>query len=147
LKKFRFRLDSVLRVRNIEEERARGRLMEANAVARHTATAVENRLAAYLTEPRPEALMTLAEFEKARFMLEAAATSVEAARLSHREALDVVDQCRVEWLEAKQRVSALERLEVRKREEHMIDLRRAEDRLIDDLVVARHRLRHQGVTR
>ncbi|MDZ4825618.1 MAG: flagellar FliJ family protein [Actinomycetota bacterium] len=116
-------------------------------MARHTATAVENRLAAYLTEPRPEALMTLAEFEKARFMLEAAATSVEAARLSHREALDVVDQCRVEWLEAKQRVSALERLEVRKREEHMIDLRRAEDRLIDDLVVARHRLRHQGVTR
>ncbi len=147
MKRFKFRLDSVLRIRRIEEERSKARLMEANAAARRTALVVEQRLHAYLTAPRPEALMTLEEFEKARFLLEASATSVESARLGHREALDAVDQCRVEWLEAKQRVSAIERLEERKRDEHMIDLRRAEDRLIDDLVVARHRIRKQGAAR
>ena len=147
MKKFRFRLDPVLRVRRIEEERAKIRLMEANAVARHTASVVETRLHAYLTAPRPETLMTLQGFDKARFLLEAAATSVESARVAHREALDAVDNCRVAWLETKQKVGAVERLEERKREEHMIDLRRAEDRLIDDLVVARHRIRNQGEAR
>lgn len=147
MKKFRFRLDPVLRVRRIEEERAKIRLMEANAVARHTASVVESRLHAYLTAPRPDAVMTLEEFDRARFLLEAAATSVESARVAHRDALDVVDQCRVDWLERKQQVGAVERLEERKRDEHMIDIRRAEDRLIDDLVVARHRIRNQGVAR
>lgn len=148
MKKFRFRLDAVLRVRRLEEEQCRLRLMQAHAHARATAATVEARLHAYLTAARPEALMSFEEFERARFELEAAATSVESARLAHREALDAVDARRQDWIEAKQRVSALERLEARKRDEHTIDLRRGEDRLIDDLVVARHRLRQQqGVSR
>ncbi|GIU85810.1 MAG: hypothetical protein KatS3mg009_0325 [Acidimicrobiia bacterium] len=148
MKKFRFRLDSVKRVRGIQEEQARQRLTEANARARRTAALVEARLHAYLSTPRPTEPMSFADFERARFELEAAATALEAARIAHREALDEVDRRRVEWLEAKQRCSALERLEDRRREEHRIDLRRAEDRLVDDLVVARHRLRtNQGALR
>lgn len=142
MKKFKFRLESVQRVRGLQEEQARYRLMEAHAAARESASRVEARLHAYITMPRPSDPMSHAEFERERFNLEAAATGVEGARVAHREALDVVDARRVEWLEAKQRVSALERLEARRRDEHEIDLRRAEDRLIDDLVVARHRLRH-----
>jgi flagellar export protein FliJ len=146
LKKFKFRLESVQKVRQLEEERARMRLMEANAEARETAARVEARLHAYVSSPRPDQPLSREAFEHERFKLEALATAVESARIAHREALDVVDVRRVEWLEAKQRVSALEKLEARRREEHAIDLRRAEDRLIDDLVVARHRLRNnQGV--
>ncbi|HEX5096334.1 MAG TPA: hypothetical protein VFX21_09980 [Acidimicrobiia bacterium] len=146
MKKFKFRLASVQKVRQLEEERARIRLMEANAEARETAARVEARLHAYVSNPRPGEPMSYEAFESERFKLEALATAVESARIAHREALDIVDMRRVEWLEAKQRVAALERLEVRRREEHAIDLRRAEDRLIDDLVVARHRLRNnQGV--
>jgi flagellar export protein FliJ len=146
LKKFKFRLASVQKVRQLEEERARIRLMEANAEARETAARVEARLHAYDTSPRPGGPMSYEAFEHDRFKLEALATAVESARIAHREALDVVDLRRVEWLEAKQRVSALEKLEARRRDEHAIDLRRAEDRLIDDLVVARHRLRNnEGV--
>jgi flagellar export protein FliJ len=146
LKKFKFRLESVQKVRRLQEEQARVRLMEANLEARQSAALVESRLHAYLASPRPSAPMNYEAFEQERFKLEALATAVEAARIAHREALDVVDGRRVEWLEAKQRLSALDRLEERRKEEHAIDLRRAEDRLIDDLVVARHRLRNnQGV--
>lgn len=143
MKKFRFRLESVKRVRRIQEEQARQRLMEAHAQARETVARVDARLHAYLTMPRPTDPMSLADFERARFELEAAATALESARIAHREALDEVDRRRAEWLEAKQRCSALDRLEDRRRQQHQIDLRRAEDRLIDDLVVARHRLRNR----
>ncbi|MGQ0825062.1 MAG: hypothetical protein ACT4OX_08565 [Actinomycetota bacterium] len=142
MKKFKFRLDNVQRVRQVQEDQARFALMQANRAAHETAARVDARLHAYLAMPRVIEPMTHTDFERMRFELEAAATAVEAARIEHREALDVIDERHVEWLAAKQRVSALERLENRRRAEHAIDLRRGEDRLIDDLVVARHRLRH-----
>jgi flagellar biosynthesis chaperone FliJ len=136
----------VLRVRRLQEEQARWRLMQANRAARDTAERVDAALHSYVTAERPIALMSHADFTRSQFRLRQAALAVEQARAAHREALDRVDAARVEWMEAKQRVAALERLESRRRDEHVIDMRRAEDRLIDDLVVARHRVRTgQGV--
>jgi flagellar export protein FliJ len=71
-------------------------------------------------------------------MLDSAAGAVELARIAHRESLDVVDDRRADWAATQRRVAALERLEERRREEHALHARRDEDRLVDDIVVARY---------
>jgi flagellar protein FliJ len=138
MKRFRFRLEQVLRVRRIEEDRAKVALLEANRAAHDAAVAVEERLAEYATRSFPSGPHSYAEFERTLFLLDAAAGAVDLARINHRAALDVVAQRRAEWLATRQRVDALERLESRRRDEYAVELRRAEDLLVDDLVVARH---------
>ena len=73
-----------------------------------------------------------------QFRLDNAAGAITVARAEYRHALELVEARRAEWTAARQRVAALERLEARRRDEHAIEARRAEDRLVDDLVVARH---------
>jgi flagellar export protein FliJ len=138
VKRFRFRLDQVLRVRRIQEERAQAALLLANRGARDAAARVEAALAEYETRSFPEGVQPYEEFERALFLLDTAASTVELSRRAHRDALLVVDERRREWMDARRRVQALERLEDRRRAEHELDNRRAEDRLVDDMIVARH---------
>ncbi len=139
MKKFRFRLEQVQRVRRLQEDRARADLLNANRASHDAAVAVEARVRDYQSRGFPEYAQTYAEFEHALFLLDTAAGAVEVARAAHRDALDVVAARRDDWAGARRRVAALERLEARRRAEHELELRRAEDRLVDDLVVARHR--------
>ena len=138
MRKFKFRLEQVLRVRALQEDQARGELMVANRAAQAAATRVENRLTEYKSRSLPKGAQSYESFERALFMLDSAAGAVDVARLAHRETLEVVAARRAEWTVARRKVAALERLEERRREEHAIEVRRAEDRLVDDLVVARH---------
>jgi flagellar export protein FliJ len=137
LRKFRFRLEQVLRVRRLQEDQARAALLNANRTAREAARHVEERLAEYGSRAFPEGSQPYDEFERALFMLDTAAGAVEVARHDYRDACIVVDERRDAWTSARRRVAALERLEARRREEHALEARRAEDRLVDDLVVAR----------
>jgi flagellar biosynthesis chaperone FliJ len=136
--RFRFRLANVLRVRRIQEDRARAELMVANRAAHDAAVRVESRMHDYATRPRPAGEQSMDDFERTLFLLDVAAGAVTVARIAHRDALVVVDERRDEWMVARRKVHALERLEERRRAEYEIEVRRAEDRLVDDLVVARH---------
>ncbi len=138
MKRFRFRLEQVLRVRRIQEDRARAALLTANRDAHEAAMRVEASIAEYRTRSFPDGVQPYVEFERALFLLDTAASAVELSRRAHRDALVVVDVRRTEWMDARRRVHALERLEERRRAEHELENRRAEDRLVDDLVVARH---------
>jgi flagellar FliJ protein len=138
MKRFRFRLDQVLHVRRVQEDKARAELLTANRDARIAATRVEERLADYAERRIPVGPQTFAAFERAVFLLDAGAASVEAARASHRDAQTVVEARRSDWTDARRRVAALERLEERRRAEHAVEVQRAEDQLVDDLVVARY---------
>jgi len=138
VKRFRFRLDQVLRVRRVQEDQAKAALLLANRAAHDAAQAVEDRLADYASRSLPSGVQTYEAFERTVFLLDSAAGAVEMARAARREALDVVDDRRAEYTAIRRRVAALERLEERRRAEHELETRRAEDRLIDDLVVARH---------
>jgi flagellar export protein FliJ len=138
VKRFKFRLEQVLRVRRIQEDQARAKLLTANRAAHLAATRVEERLAEYSTRERPAGSQSIEQFERTLFLLDTAAGSVGVAREARREALEVVGARRSEWADAQRRVAALERLEDRRREEHAFEMRRAEDQLVDDLVVARH---------
>ena len=138
MKRFRFRLEQVLRVRRLQEDLARAALMHAHLEAQTAATAVNARIADYANAARPSGAQTYESFKRMQFELDNAAGAIKVARATYRDAMTVVDQQRAEWAAARQRVAALERLEERKREEHAVEVRRAEDRLVDDLVVARH---------
>lgn len=143
MKRFRFRLDQVLHVRRVQEDQARFALLAANRDAQLAAQRVDQRLADHAGRRMPSGPQTYADFERAVFLLDSSAGAVTVARASHREALTVVDTRREHWTAARMRVAALERLEARRRAEHAVEMQRAEDQLVDDLVVARHA---RGVT-
>jgi flagellar export protein FliJ len=144
MKRFRFRLEQVLRVRTIQEDRARAELLAANRAAHEAAAHEEARRVEYDRRERPAGTQPIVDFERTMFLLDTAAGAVTVAREAHREALAVVDERRADWTAARRRVAALERLEDRRRAEHALEVRRMEDQLVDDLVVARHA---RGATR
>jgi flagellar FliJ protein len=138
LKKFKFRLQSVLRVRRIQEDQARARLLSANAAAHHAGAVVDARVARYYALDRPVGLQVEPDFAQTWSSLDHAAGAIDVAREGHIEALAHVAARRSEWSEASMRVAALERLEDRQRAEHKIEMQRDEDRVTDDLVVSRY---------
>ena len=138
MKRFRFRLEQVLRVRRLQEDMARAALQHANLDARRAADAVNARIEEYGAAARPEGAQSYDTFNRMQSHLDNAAGAITVARGLYLEALGVVKERRAEWAAARQRVAALERLEQRRRDEYDIEARRAEDRLVDDLVVARH---------
>jgi flagellar export protein FliJ len=142
LKKFRFRLESVLRVRRIQEDQARARLLTANAAAREAERVVDARVARYYGLARPEGTQVEPEFARTLFSLDTAAGAIDVATERRVEALAHVAERRAEWSDASMRVAALERLEERQRAEHAVEAQRDENRTTDDLVVSR--FRHTG---
>jgi flagellar export protein FliJ len=138
LKRFQFRLEQVLRVRRVQEDIARGALMLANREAQVAADAVTARIAEYTDAARPAGAQSYDTFNLMQSRLDNAAGAITVARAEYRQRLEIVEARRSEWAAARMRVAALERLEERRRAEHAVDVRRAEDRLVDDLVVARY---------
>jgi flagellar protein FliJ len=138
MKKFRFRLETVLRVRRIQEDQARARLLNANAVARKAEAVVGERVARYDALDRPNGVQIEPEFERTLGALDYAASAIDLAREQHIESLAVVAEKRSEWSDASMRVAALERLEARQYTLYATEARRDEDRLTDDLVVNRY---------
>ena len=103
-----------------------------------TQRTTEERLADHAQRRIPRGPQPYTDFERAVFLADASAAAVGTARAAHRDALDVVQSRRADWTDARRRVAALERLEDRRRAEHATSVQRAEDQLVDDLVVARH---------
>lgn len=137
MKKFNFRLEAVLRVRRIEEERARAALLAANRDVALANEEVRERKARYWDTARPSGTFTADAFRPAWFELESVARSV-AWSTERRIGLEAVAEAeRLNWAATKQRVQALERFETREREDWAVEVRRSEDNLVDDLVVAR----------
>jgi flagellar biosynthesis chaperone FliJ len=139
-KRFRFRLETVLRVRRVQEEQARARVMVANRAVALAALEVDDRAERYAALPRPAGVQTYREAEAALFRLDAGAGAVEWARGEHAQAVEHAQEELARWARTEQRVRALERLHDRAREEHATEVRRAEDRLTDELTTTRARL-------
>jgi flagellar biosynthesis chaperone FliJ len=144
LKRFQFRLETVLRVRRLQEEQAEAALMRANAGARDAARRVHDAVEAYAASDRPDGPQSFDEFHRSRARFERAAGAVDVAHAGHRDALRGVDERRDDWSAAHARVAVLERIESRRREEHDADVRRQEERLVEDLVISRHRRKERA---
>lgn len=138
MKRYRFRLAAVLRVRRIEEEKAVLALAGARSGAEQAAAAEHAAETRYANAPASEGPMNTATYLTKRALTEAAAKSVVTARQRRVEAELVLDGARQGWVEAKGRVTGLERLDERRREEHWQASLRAEASAADELVMARH---------
>lgn len=137
MKRFAFRLESVLRVRRIQEDQARARLLAANREVQLAVAAVAERQRRYDTLDRPHGTLSRDVVERAWFSLDAAAGAVQFAFGAQIEAETRAAMAREAWTEARRRTQTIERLRERAHEEWLVEVRRDENRAVDDLVVAR----------
>jgi len=136
VRRYRFRLERVLRVRRVEEERARAALARANGALRRAELELSSRVDGYGglgAAPGGPASEFLAALDRRR----RAAASVGFAREVRTTAAVTADGARAGWSAAATRVSSLERLDERGRERHRVEVRKAEDVAADDVVVGR----------
>ena len=144
MKRFQFRLDGVMRVRRIREDAARAEVMRANHALGSAEALVSERAARYEELARPTGPMTSEAHARMMWSLEqaAAATSYAAARRA--TAAASASTARAAWSQCRQDVRAIERLHERALTAHKTELRRSEDRLSDELALARHTSLHAG---
>jgi flagellar export protein FliJ len=107
--------------------------------ANEAAAVVARRVEDYEAHSLGGSAVTAAGFLASRSLHELKAQGILAARDVEAVAWDAVSERLHDWSGAAQRVSALERLDERRREEYELELRRDEDAQVDDLVVSRQR--------
>ncbi len=137
MKRYRFRLEKVLRVRRLQEEQQRARVLEARAEADRAGAAVEEAVERYRVAAHAHGRMSAEELRRHQQLHELQAMAVQAARQHEAAALDLLAVRVAGWQEADVRVKVLERLDARRRAEHALEAQREAERTVDDLVTAR----------
>lgn len=141
MRRFSFRLESVFRVRRIQEEQVRARLITANRDVQLATQRVDERRHRYDALDRPLGVFDHDGLERAWFTLDSAAGAVHHAQ-EERVAAEVhANQVCYEWTDAKRRTEVLERLRARAHEDWLVEVRHDDDRTVNDLVVARYQHR------
>jgi flagellar FliJ protein len=137
MRRYRFRLESVLRVRRVQEDLARADLARATtalAAAQQGLAGARSHLAGLDTAPRPA---EAAGWEAHRRVVLTAAGEVADAVTRVADAASERDARQGAAAQARTRVRALECLDDRRRAEHALEAARHDDRTVDDLVTAR----------
>ena len=144
MRRYRFRLDSVLRVRRVQEDVARGALARADAevAASQAALSVARDWFAEL-EHRPVSAQPAAWAARRTLVLRAA-DEIDARVGDVDVAAAARHDRQVELSDARRRVRALEKLDDRRREEHRVEAARQDERVVDDLVTSRFRVTGAG---
>ena len=137
MKRYRFRLDPVLRVRRNEEDLARAAVLAAQAVVAAELEQLSRRDAAYAQAHKPSGPVPAADFLYVQAHRKALAAAVLDQRKRVQQAEHGAEGARQAWTAAAARVGALERLDERSRAEHDVRTLREEELTVDDLVVAR----------
>ena len=133
---YRFRLETVLRLRRADEERARMHLVAMN-VALSNAIAFRDRE----IERLGSLATALGHVEHEQFLVERhrddlVATSILEAKTAVNTALADAAVAQVAWTEAARAVEVLERLDEKRRSEHHLKEQRQEALETDDVVSA-----------
>ena len=143
MKRFEFRLDGVMRVRRIREDSARAEVLRANNALNAADTAVAERGARYESLTRPSGPMTHDAHQRMMWSLDQAAAASVHATARRATALADAEAARAAWSLRRQDLRAIERLHERALAAHRAEVRRAEDRLADELALTRHRTGRQ----
>jgi flagellar export protein FliJ len=138
MKRYKFRLEQVLKVRKTQEELAKAELATANRAVTAAEAVLEARAAHYASVPRMTHQQPTAAFLGERFRHDAAAAAVMAARASRAAANACAAERRMVWSERAREVQILVRLDDRRRVEHELEAARQADLEVDDIVVGRH---------
>ena len=137
MKRYRFRLEAVLRVRRNEQDLARGAVLAARAGAASAAAALDERDRAYAAALTAPGSRSAADFLYEQAHRSALANAVLDQRRRLAQAEQVVTTASAAWTAAAARVGALERLDERSRAEHTARTSREDELTVDDLVVSR----------
>jgi flagellar export protein FliJ len=137
VKRYRFRLVQVLRVRSIELDRAVGEVakarMEANDARRRTAAREQT----YRELAAAPVGSTVEDLRTRRLHQEMAADAIVKARHAERLADQLVEARLADWAEADRKVRLLEQLDERSRARHSAEVLAEEQQVLDDLVTSR----------
>lgn len=147
MKKYAFRLETVRRVRRAQEAVAKAELSRANNEVANAIAAVESRIAEYENKldatPAVQhsstggAIVRVDAFMKRRYFNELSAQAIVAARSSLAAAQLEASVKRDAWGEAAKKIKALDNLDARRREEHLLAYNRELDAEVDDIVTGR----------
>lgn len=139
MKRYRFRLQSVLRVREIQENVAAANLALANRDLAAAEAALTARRSAYAALDFQRGVQSSSAFLAAREHDGLKAQTVLEAGQQVTASEEAADGRRAEWTDAAAKVTALENLDGRQREDHALDALRADATVIDDIVIGQHR--------
>ena len=137
MKRYRFRLEQVQRVRNVQEGLAAAHLAVARTVEARAVACAEARVDAIAARPRPSGSTSASALTAARLLWDAELRSLADARQAVSSAAEASHEARTAWSNARARVRALELLDDRHRADHAVAADRDEASRVDDLVVSR----------
>ena len=141
MKKFKFRLETVERVRQLQHDLARGELLAANHHLTLAQAVVEQRVSTAENLSLPDVSMNTNTLARHRFSIESAFNAIAWAARDEQHARDSAEECRSHWIETHTRVRAVERLRDRAKTEHTCQVRVENDRLADEISTTRFRQR------
>ncbi len=137
MKRYRFNLESVLRVRRVQEDRARQDLAQSNRMLVSARWALADASRHYSEVTVPAGLMDQWTFRFGQLKSDLAAAEVERRHRMLVEAAVTAATQHARWTEAAKMVAALERLEERRRDEWRAEALRGEAAAVDDVVTSR----------
>jgi flagellar FliJ protein len=137
MKKYRFSLAKVLRIRRIEEERAAAQLAAARVAAAAAAEKEAGAAHALASRCARGGLQPVVSFLAWAETTMLAGEALSDAKEDVQAATEEVEARQQEWSSAAARVSALEHLDERGREAHDLERRREETKTTDDIVTTR----------
>lgn len=133
--KFKTPYDTLLRVRRIEEDRAKAEMATASHTEREAQATFADRVEAYPTLVRPpDAETDLVGFRRHHQTSQAAASSVTQAAQAAESAHEQVESAREALRAAAMRTQGLERLVDRAHEERFAQMLRADQRTAEESV-------------
>jgi len=138
VKRYKFSLGSVLRVRKVEEDQAIVAFAAAERARAAAAEDVVRRESAHRAALGTDSHATATAFMAQRERLERSALAVRESNDSLKAAEAATIARRAAVAAASAAVNALEHLDERRRAEHALELQREETIEIDDLVTGRH---------
>lgn len=139
MSRYRFRLETVLRVRRVEEEGAKRTLGAASMALRAAIDQEERARERYRSLAGAEReICTVDELLGARLHAELLAEEVTRTQRALIDAASAAAFARVQWSMAARRVASIERLDQRRRAEHAAEELRVEAVFVDDIVTSRY---------
>lgn len=139
MKKYAFRLETVRRVRRVQEDQAKGELLRKNAAVQLANKTVTEKNAEYETAVQftPAHVTGIDHFMRRRYLNELAGLALVAAKSSLAAAESEAEIARATYTDAAKRVRALDRLDEKAKEAHAEEVEHAAVVETDDVVSGR----------